>query len=550
MKENTALRAELKLNGANGNGSNGNGKLPPSDQQPELHAAVERLVNSGLTGAALDERIIEASETAGVYPRELKDLVRKRIEEQEQQEDIAASFDTIERLRHDDSRCKAIIPPVMMEQVMEVVRSDQREFDYTTMLTVVLTAFSASLPLRSHVHLGGSFTQPLILWLLLLISSGNGKSPLLKRLVRIPWKQSVAAIHKSNYAYALEEWNAMDEDERPERPRMPFTYLTGENLNQEGLEQHLHLHELHQWAQRSVLIDNDEAAAMIENMAGKKGAAGNDRQFAGFLLSRFDGEGFANSRVEVKRERPFDACRLALLFCCQPDLYFKLAGDENVDASGIASRFMTIRQQEVEEIIADDSDEEQAALPSDYMEHLFLFGASAGEFRAVLSPEAAGLFRDVRRKYKEQKKDPQLGEAEKTIINKAPGIIGRMAALLELIWLHDADPTAQVPHTVTVSDLSMQRAIDFHALTQAHTISARAAAGDPITALCSRIQSKLASQVPVALSDLRRSLGANAAGRPSTQQVLAACRELQARNLGSLVPVVSRGKDGWHFTPV
>ncbi|MFN9645374.1 MAG: hypothetical protein ACK6BG_09730, partial [Cyanobacteriota bacterium] len=69
------------------------------------------------------------------------------------------------------------------------------------------------------------------------------------------------------------------------RPRLPQTLVT-EDITVQGMEVHLEIHD--RWANRSICLWLDEAAAALRQMADPA-RAGKDASLGGWLLSRYDG---------------------------------------------------------------------------------------------------------------------------------------------------------------------------------------------------------------------------------------------------------------------
>ena len=214
----------------------------------------------------------------------------------------------------------------------------------------MLAGFSAALPLRSWIELDPAedFSQPLTLWVLLLMPSGELKTPLLNRLLVKPWQESVDAVVEQAHKRQVDDWELRKQDaengEGPPpgpRPRKPQTLVTEEKTIQ-GMETHLEIHD--KWANRSLCLWLDEAAAELRQMADPA-RAGKDASLGGWLLSRYDGTGARGAKVDQERERNYRSCRLAMVAGCQPDVYREITGD--ADQSGLSARFIVIEQQSV-----------------------------------------------------------------------------------------------------------------------------------------------------------------------------------------------------------
>jgi hypothetical protein len=540
-------------------GSPGSTGAPPSaagQGKPTLQQALEELAAAGLSGSELSFRL---ERIAGDHDRGLRDvqgLYRELIQEQEASLDADDSLDQLEQLGATvDLDLGSLIPPVLLEALQAIRRT--AEFQHSTLLAVLLAGFSAALPLRSRIELDPSedFSQPLTLWVLLLMPSGELKTPLLSRLLVQPWQQSVDGVVEQVHRRQMQEWEIrkLDADNGAgppagPPPRMPQTLIT-EDLTVPGVEVHLEIHD--KWANRSVCLWLDEAAATLRQMADP-GRAGKDATLGGWLLSRYDGTGARGAKVDQSRERQYRSCRLAMVAGCQPEVYREITGD--ADQSGLSARFIVIEQLSVPQHFPTSCSDEEIH-KADALKQLLIrcYGALARQeqLELRLTPEAFALFQ-VERAAMYQRKRASVSAAERSLANKAAGRIGRLAALFHLLWClaERVDGPISLGNGL-VGVEAMQRAIRFNRFLLDQTVGVRltSAGNSELGALMLRLQ-RVAweKKTPLSLSTLRRALSGKQ--RPESTEVLHALQVLQERGYGELEQMEYKGQSGWRYTAI
>lgn len=558
-----ALRRYRRLSGGTAAGTNSSGSInAPQDAEgqqnplgkPTLQQVLEELAAAGPSGSELSFRL---ERIAGDHDRSLRDvqgLYRELVEEKEAALDADDSLDQLEQLgATGDLDVLSLIPPVLVK-ALEGIRHSA-EFQHSTLLAVLLAGFSAALPLRSWIELDPAedFSQPLTLWVLLLMPSGELKTPLLHRLLVKPWQQSVDAVVEQAHKRQVEEWELRKQDSENgdapppgPRPRLPQTLVT-EDITVQGMEVHLEIHD--KWANRSICLWLDEAAAALRQMADPA-RAGKDASLGGWLLSRYDGTGARGAKVDQTRERHYKSCRLAMVAGCQPDVYREITGD--ADQSGLSARFIVVEQLSVEQHFPPCWTEEEVQR-ADALKELLVrcygFLARIEQLHLRLAPEAFALFQ-AERAAMYQRKRASISAAERSLANKAAGRIGRLAALFHLLWCvaeREEGPISLGDNQVGVE--AMQRAIRFNRFLLDQTVGVRltSAGNSALGALMLKLQ-RVAweKRTPLALSTLRRALSGKQ--RPETAEVLHALQVLEERGYGVLEPMEYRGQQGWKYT--
>ena len=554
-----ALRRYRRLSSgsAAGPGSFGSTDAPPvaaGQGKPTLQQVLEELAEAGLSGSELSFRL---ERIAGDHDRSLRDvqgLYRELVDEQEAALDADDSLDQLEQLGASvDLDVRSLIPPVLVE-ALEGIRHSA-EFQHSTLLAVLLAGFSAALPLRSWIELDPAedFSQPLTLWVLLLMPSGELKTPLLSRLLVKPWQQSVDGVVEQAHKRQVEEWEIRKQDaengEGPQpgpRPRLPQTLVT-EDITVQGMEVHLEIHD--KWANRSVCLWLDEGAAALRQMADPA-RAGKDASLGGWLLSRYDGTGARGAKVDQTRERHYKSCRLAMVAGCQPDVYREITGD--ADQSGLSARFIVIEQQSIQQHFPacwTEEETQRAEALKQLLVRCYGVLARIEQLHLWLAADAFALFQAERAAMYERKR-ASISAAERSLANKAAGRIGRLAALFHLLWC--VAERAEGPISLGNNEVgveAMQRAIRFNRFLLDQTVGVRltSAGNSELGALMLKLQ-RVAweKRTPLALSMLRRALSGKQ--RPESAEVLHALQVLQERGYGVLETTEYRGQQGWKYT--
>lgn len=557
--EEAALRRYSRLAGDPGSAdaiSSSRGAPSPAAAQgrPTLQQVLLALADAGLSGSELSFRL---EQIAGDHDRSLRDvqgLYQGLIEERESALDADDSLDQLEQLGASATLdVSDLIPPALLEALEAIRRT--AEFQHSTLLAVLLAGFSAALPLRSWIELDPSedFSQPLALWVLLLMPSGELKTPLLKRLLVQPWQQSVDEVVQQAHKRQLQEWELRKQDAdngegQPPGPppRLPQTLVT-EDLTVQGVEVHLEIHD--KWANRSVCLWLDEAAAPLRQMADPA-RAGKDASLGGWLLSRYDGTGARGAKVDQSRERHYRSCRLAMVAGCQPEVYREITGD--ADESGLSARFIVIEQLSVQQhfpTVCSEDDIRKAEALKQLLVRCYGALARIDQLQLRLTPEAFQLFQ-TERAAMFQRKRASISAAERSLANKAAGRIGRLAALFCVMWAVAARAEGPIELGAGWVDAdAMRRAILFNRFLLDQTVGVRltSAGNSELGNLMLRLQrAAWEKQAPLALSQLRRAL--NGRNRPKAAEVLHALQVLQERSYGVLEQTEYRGHQGWRYT--
>ena len=377
-------------------------------------------------------------------------------------ESIEESLNELIRL-YSESRLDAEeLLPGYLRDAMSIIRTTV-EYDWSVLFLVLIVGISGALPLESSIELiEGDFEQSLNLFAVLLMETGEVKSPLIKRLVSTPWKKSVDVIMKQRYLGASKDWKRLNDDSAEsnadfDAPKpQPVQTLITEDLTPQGVERHLVLHD--QYAKGSVLLLIDEGKDMLAEMSGQTSST-NQLKLGSWILSRYDGTGGRGAKADAAYERHYSQCRVSALFCCQPDIYREITGD--ADQSGLAGRFIAVEQATVQQHFPEDFDschQQKHKELSELLVALYMYVCDRGQIQLVLSDEARRLFQRERH-YLNQRKSQTLNDAERGQLNKAHGRLGRLAGIEHLLWSFDhTNPSARDLPLIVEAD-SMKRAI-------------------------------------------------------------------------------------------
>jgi hypothetical protein len=334
---------------------------------------------------------------------------------------------------------KELLPPYLREALSVI--GETIDYDWEIILTVLMVGISGAMPLDSKITLiPGDFEQPLIIWAILLLDTGELKSPLVKRLIMNPWKTSVDVVMKERYQDAIVQWKQLKSEESSSgddfeipKPKMVQTVIT-EDRTPQGIERHFMSHE--RYARGSLLLVIDEARDLLAEMSGKDSNTGA-LKFGSWILSRYDGSGARGAKADEQNERHYSECRLAVLFCCQPKVYRAITGD--ADQTGLAARFLAVEQNTVDQKFPttfDVSHQKRHSHLSRILSDLYTFVSSQSCIHLELTNAALALFQEERQ-YLQDRKNKALSDSERGLINKCHGRIGRLAGIFHLLCLFD-----------------------------------------------------------------------------------------------------------------
>jgi hypothetical protein len=441
----------------------------------------------------------------------------------------------------------ALVPPALAAGFKAMRASI--EYEPELMLAVLLTGLSGALPLESRIELNAQtqYQEPLVLWSLVLMPSGELKSPLTKRLVSAPWQQTVEPLMERRYQWELAAWAERKAEAKTNQeafsekePVMPLTLVSGE-LSSPGMDESFAAHD--RWANRSMLLEVDEAASLLKKML-------EGDKLANWMLSRYDGKGSQNAFVEAGRQRRYGKCRLAALFACQPDRYYAIAGDG--DVSGMNARLLVVEQHQVLLHHKDSYTPEEIQAGEEFtklLEKLYGAVAACERLELKLSERALRRFQQERTALDARKSDA-LSDSDRSLLSKSAGRIGRLAGLIHLLWqIVESPDGVKLEEDQEVGEEAMERAIAFHALLLEKTMQVRRKAHEhgTLPELGLRLHGKTWARAghSASLSELRRTLASKS--RPCTDVLIDALKPLTTKGYGMLHKNSRSGQGGWSY---
>jgi len=439
---------------------------------------------------------------------------------------IVDAINELIRLHADKELDAKELIPAFMVDALSIIRATVR-YNWDILLVVLMTGLSGALPLESEIELiPGDFTQSLNLLSILLMDTGEVKSPLIKRLVSAPWMRSVDLVMKDRYFKELQYWkklkdSSVDGDGQSEAPRPePANTLITEDLTPQGLERHLVLHD--RYAKGSILLLFDEGKDLLSEMSGQT-LTTNQLKLGTWVLSRYDGSGAKGAKADATKERTYSQCRLSALICCQPDIYRQITGDS--DQSGLAGRFIVVEQSTVEQEFPEEfptTHKQRHQNLADLLVELYKYVCDRNDVRLTLSDEARRLFQQERKSL-DQQKHQTLSDAARGQLNKAHGRLGRLAAILHILWSFDpAKPCGRELPSV-VDTVSMQRAIQLNRhLLSTSVLARQTACGNNLSMQKIEVFQRRALKVksPEKVSEIRKALQSNMRATPVETEMI------------------------------
>ena len=206
----------------------------------------------------------------------------------------------------------------------------------TDPLTVVLTYICG---LSGLLKLGTEFASttdnvvPANLNVCLVGSTGTGKTPILKTLVKKP-AEEICTREAETYKAAKDAWSRQNDEDRGSEPVRLFSQL--ENYTAPALDLQLEKHEA---AKRGILLIRDELSGLFGQIANdKKSGSGNAESQ---LLELWDGTGSSTIRIGSDA-RSFQRCKVSLIGGIQPEVLQKLVDGQDVTGRWARMLFLTM----------------------------------------------------------------------------------------------------------------------------------------------------------------------------------------------------------------
>jgi len=193
--------------------------------------------------------------------------------------------------------------------------------DSAVVAACALTTLSAGIGMSMRVEVTSDWYEPVTLWTGIVMSPGQGKTPLIREVTG-PIEDKDIALYQ-NYEIEKYKWESTpkkDRNELPQRQQVVVNDITVEKLA-DVLNTNPH----------GVMMIRDELAGLIDGLDQYKGGRGSDRKS---MLSLWSGTTWRVDRVSSGSKvvaKPFTA----ILGGIQPALLTKLSGED-----GLAARFL------------------------------------------------------------------------------------------------------------------------------------------------------------------------------------------------------------------
>lgn len=269
-----------------------------------IHARIRQLIDTGSSPAVLQEYINGAS-GSGISPYGLSryaESYREEVARREHQADVAEELAAAVATPKQEIVLADHLPAAWV-RLMTVPREGLRIPDAAlAMILVVIT--TCLLPPTCRIR-GASITEALVVWLLLVGTSGTAKSAVMEMLLLTPYRQVVKPWLREEHKRRIAEWRAAltqaDEAKAkgevpppvPPKPR-PIDILPTPGGTVEGLE----ANQANWGPIAPMLYWADELEAWIDNILNPKGGGANS---AGFWNSSYSqGHRYAPLADETK----------------------------------------------------------------------------------------------------------------------------------------------------------------------------------------------------------------------------------------------------------
>ncbi|HEY9615159.1 DUF3987 domain-containing protein [Allocoleopsis sp.] len=417
--------------------------LEQSDAPGLLESRLDALIQEGLSGAKLTNRLNHLAQETGRHIAELRKQYLERLSEVERvegREETQSQIDALIDASRASVALREVLPSALAEPMLKL--AGWLNLKPECYLTALLTTTSILHKAGTKVVLNKEWDFEVTpnLYSAIIAPSSQKKSPIIKAICTKPLKvlqQAALKQYKQEleiYEEELREWEATRPEERGQPPVKPerkiyfFTKTTGEGLTYQAAR----------CPEQGMLYLTDELAGMLNAQNQYRGGKGSDKQD---LLSYYDGSGDVVLRAEgVKSEA--DCILLGLLGGIQPKIMQKLL-DDCSDSDGGWARFMFVNQPNAASRM--DSDGGQYDL-SERLCDLYrrIDALPPTEYR--LSKKAFSLFGKAYNRLEELRVGARL-EGMQAVWGKSEGRIGKLAVNLHVIHalMNGKTPTEEIP---------------------------------------------------------------------------------------------------------
>jgi len=395
----------------------------------ELEIQLNVLVQEGLTGSKLTNKLNQLAEERGRHIIELRKQYSERLAEVDQaelREDTAHQVEVLLEASTASLDLSNILPASLATPLLKLAGwlNLKPEAYLTTLLTTVSILHKAGTVVVLNKE--WDFEVSPNLFATIIAPSSQKKSPILKAICKKPLgilQREAHEQYKSQmkaYGEELREWEATNPEDRGEPPARPerkvyfFTKTTGEGLTYQAAR----------CPEQGMLCLSDELAGMLGAQNQYRGGKGSDKQD---WLTYYDGMGDTTLRAEgVKAESDF--VLLGIIGGIQPKIMQKLL-DDCSDSDGGWARFLFVNQPNAaSRMSVDGGSYDLTNLLADLYRQVDALPATT--YR--LSPEAFRLFCKAYNRLEEKRVSDRL-EGMQAVWGKSEGRIGKLAVNLHVI---------------------------------------------------------------------------------------------------------------------
>jgi hypothetical protein len=446
--------------GDDGDGGSSGGKVikhpsfnPISPE--ELEARLDALIQEGLSGAKLTNRLNHLATETGRHVIELRKQYSERLEEVEREEgreDTHFQVDALIDASRASVNLREVLPCSLAKPLLKL--ATWLNLKPESYLTALLTTTSILHKAGTKVVLNEEwdFEVSPNLYSAIIAASSQKKSPIIKAICTKPLRalqKEALQEYKDQmeiYGEELKEWEATKPEDRGQPPVKPerkiyfFTKTTGEGLTYQAAR----------CPEQGMLYLTDELAGMLNAQNQYRGGKGSDKQD---LLSYYDGSGDVVLRAEgVKSENDF--ILLGLLGGIQPKIMQKLL-DDCSDSDGGWARFMFVNQPNAASRMNSDGGKYDL---TELLSNLYrrIDALPPTEYR--LSPEAFRLFCKAYNRLEDLRTSDRL-EGMQSVWGKSEGRIGKLAVNLHVIHalMKGEIPSEEIPVGIVRTAISLTK---------------------------------------------------------------------------------------------
>jgi len=409
----------------------------------ELEARLNALVQEGLTGSKLTNRLNQLAEETGRHIIELRKQYSERLAEVEQaelREDTAHQVEVLLEASTASLDLRQILPANLATPLLKLAGwlNLKPEAYLTTLLTTVSILHKAGTIVVLNKE--WDFEVSPNLFATVVSPSSQKKSPILKAICKKPLgilQREAHEEYKSQmkaYGEEQREWETTKPEDRGEPPVKPerkiyfFTKTTGEGLTYQAAR----------CPEQGILCLSDELAGMLGAQNQYRGGKGSDKQD---WLTYYDGMGDTTLRAEgIKAESDF--VLLGIMGGIQPKIMQKLL-DDCSDSDGGWARFLFVSQPNAaSEMSVDGGSYDLTDLLADLYRRIDALPVTT--YR--LSPEAFRLFCKAYNSLEKKRVSDRL-EGMQAVWGKSEGRIGKLAVNLHVIHalMKGQTPSEEIP---------------------------------------------------------------------------------------------------------